>query len=347
MIGFENTKWLVALLTLIPLIFLFLSVIKWKKRTKKALGDERLINRLINNYSAKKFRWKFFITLTALSICIIALANLRKPVESGTEKIAGIDIMFALDISKSMLANDLKPNRLERAKQLISLMIDKLENNRVGLIVFAGTSFLQTPLTPDITQVKLFLANINTDAIAEQGTNISAALSLSNNSLNTKEKKHKAIILITDGEDHEGGVISATKKLADNGVKIFTVGIGSTNGSYIPEPILGGFKTDRNGKTVISKLNSEELKRIAAITGGKYFHVENPLITVKEITTELDKMEKKLIEGNGGSKSYFYFLPIILGLAVLLLAIEVFIPETKVSKKTRSIKLKSRFSKSQ
>ncbi len=333
MIGFEDKLWLLGLITLVPLVFLFLSVLKWKQRTKKALGDEQLIGRLIQNYSPNRYRNKFIITLLAIALCIIAAANLRMPRASGTEKTAGIDVIFALDVSKSMLANDLKPNRLERARQLISLMMDGLENNRVGLILFAGTPFLQMPLTPDFSQAKMYLANANPDAITVQGTDLSAALALCNSSLDTKEKKHKAVVLITDGEDHEGGAISEAGKLADNGVVVYTIGIGSKEGSYIPDPVLGGFKTDRNGKTVISKLNSAELQQIASATNGQYFHLENPLTTAKEINGSLNKMEKKLIEGKGGSKIYFYFLPLIVAVVLVLLVIEIFIPETGKSLK--------------
>lgn len=327
--GFENETWLFGLLVLIPLTLLFVTVIKWKQKTKKAFGEEKLIDLLINTYSPSKFRLKFIISLVALALSIIALANLRIPVKAEGEITAGIDIMFVLDVSKSMLATDLKPNRLERAKQLVSLMIDRSENNRVGIVLFAGSPFLQMPLTPDLSQAKMYLANANTDAIATQGTDIAQALALANKSLDTKESKHKAIILITDGEDHEGGAVAEAKKVADYGVVIYTVGVGSEAGAYIPEPVLGGYKTDRNGKTITTKLNSSDLQKISVTTNGEYFHLDNPLTVATTLSKDLNKMEKKMIVSGFGGRNYFYFLPFILAVSMVLLIIELFITETK------------------
>ena len=333
MINFGNIHFLAGLLLLVPLTLLFVSVIRWKKKTKKALGDEVLIDKLTKDYSPRLYKLKFITVSIALALCVLAAANLRKPELTGEEKTAGIDVLFAIDVSKSMLSTDIKPSRLERAKQLVSIMIDKLENNRVGLVLFAGQPFLQMPLTPDLSEAKMFLSNANTDAVPVQGTIISSALQLCNNSLNTKEKKHKAVVLITDGEDHDPNAEKAAQNLADNGVIIYTIGIGSAEGSPIPEPDAGGYKTDINGKTVISKLNEEELKNLAANTGGNYFHMENALVTASQVTEALNGMEKKLIEGKGGERSYFSFSPFIIGFAVLLLLIEVFIPEVKLKNK--------------
>ncbi len=329
MINFENIKFLSGVLLLIPLVLLFIFVLKWKNTTKKTLGDDYLISRLTHAYSSRLYKLKFIIVLIALALSILAAANLRKPERTGEEKTAGIDVMFALDVSKSMLSNDIKPSRLERAKQLVSLLIDKLENNRVGLIVFAGNAYLQMPLTPDLPEAKLFLSNASTDGVPVQGTVISSALLLSNNSLNTKEKKHKAVVLITDGEDHETDAAKTVKLLSDNGVVVYTIGIGTVEGSPIPEAGSGGYKTDINGKTIISKLNEEELKSIAANTGGNYFYMENAVTTSNEVAQALNSMEKKLIEGKSGERAYFSFSPFFIAVAILLLLTEIFIPEKK------------------
>ncbi len=325
---FEHIEFLFGLLLLAPLTALFVLVIRWKAKTKKTLGDEELIDRLTADYSPRLYRIKFIAVLIAIALCIMAAANLRKPVVAGKENTAGIDIMFALDVSKSMLSNDIKPSRLERAKQLVGLLVDKLENNRIGIAVFAGQAYLQMPLTPDITQAKMFIANASPDAVAVQGTVIGDVLKLCNTSLDTKEKKHKAVVLITDGEDHDAGIDNALQQLSDNGVVVYTIGIGTLQGSTIMEPGAGTFKTDENGKTVISKLNEEALKNIAAKTGGNYFYLQNVLVTANEVSSQLNGMEKKFIEGKTGEREYFSFAPFIIALAVMLLVFEVFIPET-------------------
>src|SRR3954454_20583655 len=181
MLSFEHKEFLLGLFALLPLIVLFIAVLRWKQKVKKALGDEELINQLTKNYSARLYKIKFVAVIIALIASIIATANLRKPVAGDKEPTAGIDIMIALDVSKSMLSSDIKPSRLERAKQLISVLIDKLENNRLGLVVFAGQAYLQMPLTPDLAEAKMFLSNASTDAVPVQGTNISEALQLCDN----------------------------------------------------------------------------------------------------------------------------------------------------------------------
>jgi Ca-activated chloride channel family protein len=331
MISFQNIEFISGLLLLIPLVLIFTVVLRWKRNTRKALGDETLIAKLTAGYSAKLYKIKFIVVLLALALCITAATNVRVPLDEGKEETAGIDIMIALDVSKSMLSNDLKPSRLERAKQLVSTLIDNAENNRVGLVLFAGKAYLQMPLTPDITEAKLFLSNASVDAVPVQGTNISEALNLCNNALDTKEKKHKAVVLISDGEDHDDEAIQTARILADNGAIVYTVGIGTTEGSTIIEPGTGTLKRDNNGKTVISKLNEEELRDIASKTGGNYFYMDNVAITATNVIRALDGIEKKLVE-SGGEKSYLSLSPFIIAVALLLLITEIFIPERRKNK---------------
>lgn len=313
---------------------IFVMVLRWKQKTKKALGDEELVNHLTAEHSAKLYKIKFISVLAALALCVLAATNLRKPEAGDKEHTAGIDIMIALDVSKSMLSSDIKPNRLERAKQLVSLLIDHSANNRVGLVLFAGQAYLQMPLTPDLTEAKLFLSNASPDAVPVQGTVISSALDLCNSSLDTKEKSHKAVVLVTDGEDHDPGAEQTAKNLSDDGVIVYTVGIGTAEGSPITEPGTGSYKTDAQGKTVISKLNEAELKAIAAATGGSYFHFDNVLNTSAAISRELAGIDKKLIE-SGGERSYLSFAPFFIALALLILVGEIFIPEKK--RKSRQV----------
>ncbi len=328
MLSFEHNSYLLALLILVPLALIFVSVLRWKRKVRKALGDEELIHQLTNNYSPQRYRAKFVLIMIAIALGVLALANLRKPVKGGNENLAGIDILIALDVSKSMLSQDVKPTRLDKAKQCVSLLIDNLANNRVGLVVFAGQAFLQMPLTSDITASKLYLSNATPDAVSVQGTDLNAALQLCNRSLDVKQKKYKAVVLITDGEDHNPNTKDILQELYDDGVVVYTVGIGTAEGSPIIEA--GNvYKTDVNGQTVISKLNEEELKSIAEKTGGKYLHLDESEETATALANELNSREKKRLDGEGSNREYASFYPFFAAIMLVLLLVEVFIPEVK------------------
>lgn len=329
--SFQHIEYFTAFIILIPVVLLFLFVLVWKKRTKKKLGDAQLVSRLTDQYSPFRFRIKFIIVLIALSLCIMAAANLRKPEEGALSQTAGIDVMIALDLSKSMLSNDIKPNRLERARQVVQQLTNELKNNRIGLVVFAGRAFLQLPLTTDITEADMMIANSSPEIMPVQGTNISDALYVCNRSLDVKEKSHKAIVLITDGEAHDKEALKAAQEAYDNGVVIYTIGIGTAEGSLITEAA-GVYKKDAEGNTIITKLNEDLLKQIASVSQGKYFHLENAAITGGEILNELNSIEKKPIEGNLGERNFFSFTPFLIALAILLLIVEIFISETKKNK---------------
>jgi Ca-activated chloride channel family protein len=329
MIEFENIEYLLGIAILVPLVFLFVYVLKWKQSVKKKFGDARLVDLLIKDYSPKRYRIKVIIVLLALVIGIIALSNLRKPLQVKGSKAKGIDVMIALDVSKSMLSQDEKPTRLDKAKLLINQLTEKLENNRVGLIVFAGQAYLQMPLTADATATKMFVANATPDFIAVQGTNLSAALQLSDASLDTKEKKYKAVVLITDGEDHEDKAIEVAKQLSDHGTVLHTIGVGSAEGSPITEPGTNDYKRDENGQTIISKLNEDLLKQLAKAANGTYHPLNNTIEVSDELVAELNGMEKKAISSTGGYVEYQLFLPYLLAIVVLLLIAEVFITEKK------------------
>ncbi|HEX5150489.1 MAG TPA: VWA domain-containing protein [Parafilimonas sp.] len=329
MFSFEHTEYLIGLAVLIPLVFLFMTVLLWKKKVKKALGDDTLISQLTKTYSEKRYWLKFILISASISFLIIAAANLRKPVTGDKEKKAGIDVMIALDVSKSMWAEDTKPSRLDAAKQCINSLLDKLDNNRVGLVLFAGKAFLQMPLTSDFAVAKLYVTNASPDAIPLQGTVVGAALQLCENSLNTKEKKYKAVILISDGEDHDPHSTDILRQLADNGVVVNTIGVGSAAGAPITEPGANTYKIDVNGQTVISKLNEGELIQIAQQTGGIYEHLGNADISADKIASVLNGMEKKVIENSGDTKQYASFYAFFVLMALLVLIAEVFIPETK------------------
>ncbi|MDE1192274.1 MAG: VWA domain-containing protein [Arachidicoccus sp.] len=329
-ISFEHIGYLSTIAALAFLVFLFIRLLRLKSKIRQSLGDEVLVKKLTSSYSSKLFNLKFYLILIALFFGIIAAANLRRNDSKKEENSAGIDVIIALDVSKSMLSQDIKPTRLDRAKQLISKLTDQLYNNRVGFVVFAGQAILQMPLTDDAGAVKMYLSNINTDAVPIQGTAIGDALLTANNALDEHDKKHKAVILITDGEDHDKSTDNAVKTLTDAGVTVFTIGVGTANGSPILDPATNEYKKDENGNTVISKLNDAELKMIAKNTGGEFALLDNNLSVTNDIIKKINSMEKKLIvSGKMGRINYFYFFPYLIAIMLLLLIIELFIPERK------------------
>ena len=329
MFSFHHTEYLIALAVLLPVAFLFFNTLYWKNKVRKAMGDEALINALTKNYSSSLYRFKFFLMVVAVASLVVAGANLRKPSQSEDEKRAGIDIMVALDVSRSMLSDDVKPSRLIKAKQLVSVLMDRLDNNRIGLVLFAGQAYLQMPLTTDVSAAKLFISNASPDAIPVQGTVISDALKVCDNSLDTKEKKYKAVLLITDGEDHDTRIEQTTQQLFDHGVVVYTIGIGTPEGATITDPVTNEPKRDVNGQTVITKLNETELKLIADKTGGSYHRLDNSVNVVSDVVNTIDSMKKKLISGEGNERQYASFFPFFIAFALLLLVAEIFIPETK------------------
>jgi len=329
MLSFQNTDFLFGLLVLIPLVFLFVMVLRWKKNVKRKTGDEELINALTSDYSPKNYNYKFLLVVVALALCIIAAANMRTPAPGNTGNRAGVDVMVALDVSNSMLAQDIKPNRLERAKQVLNKIIDKMGNNRMGMVVFAGQAFLQMPLTTDLAAAKLYVSNASPDAVPTQGTVIGDALRMCSASLDTKEKKYKSIILISDGEDHDEKAEQVLKELQDNGVVVNTIGIGSPEGAPIFDPALNDYKKDETGNTVVSKLNEQDLQKIATETGGQYLLFSNADEAADKVVASIDQMEKKQIGGTG-IRVYNSFFQWFLLVAVIFLLVEIIIPERKM-----------------
>ena len=226
MLRFQHTFYLLGLAAVPLLLLLYFFVIRWKRKTIRKIGDERLVKELIRTYSPQRYAVKFLLLVLAFALGVLALANLRKP--GGVEKVNrnGVDIMIALDVSKSMLADDVKPNRLERAKQSVTRLIDKLGNDRVGIVLFAGRAYLQMPLTGDHGAAKMYLAAANTDVVPTQGTVISDALKMCYAAFNPKEKKYKAVVLISDGEDHDEGAIKTATQMAADGIINTPIGFG-------------------------------------------------------------------------------------------------------------------------
>ncbi|MEZ5009344.1 MAG: VWA domain-containing protein [Chitinophagales bacterium] len=324
--------WLFAVLVVLSLTY-FWARSKRKKQIQQ-IGDARLVEQLMPERSKYSNGIRFVLMFLAMSCIIIALANPQVGSKQETVKRKGVDIAIALDLSNSMMAEDTKPNRLERSKQFISKLIDKFQNDRVAFVIFAGNAYLQMPLTIDYSAFNLYLKNINTGIIPTQGTAIGDAIMLAENAFDAGEKKHKALIIISDGENHDEEAIEAAKEAHKNGTKIFTIGVGTPKGNPIPIYDKYGQQTDylkdKDGSIVLSKLNEKMLQEIALNGGGSYYRLTGGNEVIKSIMSVISEMETKEIEEQVYTdyEDQFQFF-LFFGLVLIL--IEVFI-NTKKSK---------------
>lgn len=335
MFRFVNHIFFFALL-LIPLLaafFVFFMLLR--KKAMDRFGERSLMKILAPEYSVAKPVIKFILYCLALAALVIALADLQSGSRIEKIKRKGIDLMICLDVSNSMLAQDIRPYRLERAKQAISKLIERLEGDRIGLIIFAGKAYTQLPITTDYASAKLFVSIVNTNMVPTQGTAIGDALKLAASSFG-ESKHNRAIVLITDGEDHEGQVLEQAEAAAKSGIYIYTIGMGLAEGAPIPVfagDIQTGYKKDRDGNTIISKLDETILKQIADAGKGMYVRANNSDAGLNQVFNDLDKIEKSDIESKQFSdyeSRFQYFV----ALALLILIIDLFIFE----RKTRWIK---------
>jgi Ca-activated chloride channel homolog len=316
-------------LTVIPFfILLFILLLRWKRKVTRKMGDVKLVKELTSNFSGKLFSLKFILVLLAFAAGVIAIMNLRKPGDSDNNVRKGIDVVLALDVSKSMLATDLQPSRLERAKQFITKLMAVLPNDRIGLVLFAGKAYMQMPLTTDHNAAQMFVLSASPDAVPQQGTVISEALKMGANAFTTADRRFKAVVLISDGEDQDADADKTSKDLAEQGLLINTVGIGSPEGSYIPDPATGQNKRDEMGNTVISKLNEEELKSLAENTNGVYVRLQSSDESVDVVKKSLSQIENKAFGDVSlmNFKTYYWWFA---GAMLIFLLIENFIPERK------------------
>ncbi len=332
MIKFAEISFLYVLL-LVPFFILLYGMMQRKKMMLlKRLGDKKLIMRLMGNYSNTRVRLKFFLLLLAFIFIIVTMLRVQigSKIEKATRR--GVDIFIALDVSNSMLAEDIKPNRLERSKQAISKLIDKLDNDRIGIIIFAGKAYVQLPLTNDYAAAKMFLETISTTDINVQGTDVGAAIAKAVESFDQSknketEKNNKAIIIITDGENHEEDVISQAKNANSQGIKVNTIGMGLLEGAPIPlyaNNTQGGYKKDKEGNTIITKLDEAMLQEIAVSGNGAYVRASNSNAGLQNIFDEINKLDKQEYESKMFSEyedRFQYFAAI----ALLLLLLEIFI----------------------
>lgn len=329
MFKFEHPIYFYAFIALPVMLILVLIYFIGQKRKLSRLGDSSLIKQL-TPYSAKRKRiFKVILFMLAFSSLILAICNLQTGSKLTEVKREGADIIVCIDVSNSMLAQDLQPNRLTRAKYALEKMIDAMEGDRLGLIIFAGEAYVQLPITSDYSAAKLFLESINTGMVPVQGTNLEAAISKAVESFGTDEGKNKAIILITDGENHESEAIEAAEACGKKGIMINTIGIGSEKGVPIPIVENGqvkGYRKDRQGQTVVTKLNSNLLKTIAGKANGVYVQASQADVGLGAVMSKIAELDKAQIE----SKMYTDYedqFQWFIGLALILFFIEFMVSE--------------------
>jgi Ca-activated chloride channel homolog len=327
MFRFEHTEYLILLLA-VPILALVIIFQHFKrKRDLKIVGDPILIATLMPEYSQFRRNLKAVLMILAVLLVIIAIAGPQFGSKLTEVKHEGIEIIIALDVSNSMMAEDIPPNRLERAKQELSKLMDKLDNDRLGLIVFAGDAYTQIPITNDYLSAKMFLAGINPGMVSRQGTAIGSAIELAMKSFSPVTKASKAIIVISDGENHEGDVQATCKEAAEKGIKIYTIGMGLPQGSRIPlndDPYNKDFRRDKEGNFVVTRLDEQMLAEIAASGGGKYYRANSKEIGLNAMLAQLRKLDKAEMEYRVYSEfeeQFPFFIWIALGLFCLDLII--------------------------
>ena len=327
MFRFEDPIYL-YLLVLIPLLALlrFFMVHQQKKRLRR-FGDPELVRLLTPDVSRFRPLVKYCLLLAALALLVVVLARPQFGTKISHEKRTGIETIIAMDISNSMLAEDVTPSRLDRSKMMVENLVDKFTNDKIGLIVFAGDAFIQLPITSDYVSAKMFLSNIDPSMIAVQGTDIAGAINMASHSFTQQEGIGKAIIVITDGEDHEGGAIEAAKNAQEKGLRVYVLGVGSPQGAPIPTGD-GNYMKDQTGQTVMTGLNEEMCRQIAQAGGGAYIHVENNSSAQDQLDAELDKLAKKETESTIYSDYDEQFQAVTI-IVLLLLILEVCLMEVK------------------
>ena len=327
MFRFEDPIYLYALALIPLLLVLRFLLIRQQKRRLRKFGDRDLVRQLMPDVSRFRPLVKFSLLLTALALLIVMIARPQFGTKINREKRTGIETIIALDISNSMLAEDVAPSRLDRSKMMVENLVDHFTNDKIGLIVFAGDAFIQLPITSDYVSAKMFLSSISPSMIATQGTDIAKAITMASNSFTQQEGVGKAIIVITDGEDHEGRVMEAATEAKEKGMRVYVLGVGSPKGAPIPIGN-GDYMKDNTGQTVMTGLNEEMCRQIAQAGGGAYIHVENNSNAQDQLDQELDKLAKKEIESTVYSDYDEQFQAVGI-LALLLIIIEICILDIK------------------
>ena len=322
MLIFANQQYLFLLL-LVPLMPLLYALVRWlRKRRLSRIGDPALVNQLIPSWSGAKGWVRLVLFDLAFAFFVVGLARPQIGAKLQERETRGAEIMICLDVSNSMLARDYSPNRLERAKLAISRITDKLQDDRIGLIIFAGSSFVQLPITNDYVSAKMFLSSINPESVPVQGTAIGDAILTAARSFSAQSEKSRAIIVITDGENHEDDPVEAAKQAAEMGIKVYTIGVGSLRGE--PIPIDGDLLKDKDGNIVVTHLDESTLQKVAEVGNGAYVHAGNEEFGLNPIINDINKLEEETFNSvvfEEYDEQYMYFFAVALVLLVLELLI--------------------------
>ena len=328
MFRFEEPTYLYLLL-LLPFLAAFYLYSNYRRRKAiRKFGDPVLMAQLMPDVSKYRPDVKFWLVFAAIGLFAVLLARPQYGSKLETVKRQGVEVMIALDISNSMLAQDVQPSRLEKAKRLVAQLVDKMENDKVGMIVFAGDAFTQLPITSDYISAKMFLESINPSLISKQGTAIGAAINLATRSFTPQEGVGRAVIVITDGENHEGGAVEAAKAAAEKGIQVSVLGVGMPDGAPIPVEGTNDFRRDRDGNVVVTRLNEQMCQEIAQAGDGIYVRVDNSNAAQKVIAQEINKMAKADVETQVYTEFNEQFQAVAWIILLLLLA-EMLILERK------------------
>lgn len=327
MLRFEDPIYLWMLLIITILVLVRFIVWRKRKRNLRKFGDPSLLKEMMPDVSKYRPTIKFCLLLSAITILIFMIARPQVGSKISHEKREGIEVLIALDISNSMLAQDVIPSRLEKSKLLIEDLVDHFTNDKVGLVVFAGDAFVQLPITNDYVSAKMFLQNINPSLITTQGTDLARAISLSQSCFTQREHIGRAIIVITDGEDHEGGALEAAREAYKKGINVFILGVGTSKGAPIPDGN-GGYLKDNSGQTVLSALNEQMCQQVAKAGNGVYIHVDNTSDAQERLNKELSKLQSGISDTVVYSEynEQFQIFGIIL---LLLLIVETILLESR------------------
>ena len=328
---YESPIYFYLLFAIAFFVVLFVGVLIWKKRLQSKFADAELLQRLTPNSSVFKSVLKLIVLCLAVACMSMALVNPKIGTKLETVKREGVDLVFAIDVSKSMLAEDIAPNRIEKSKQLVSQIINSLAGDRIGIIGYAGSAFPQVPITTDFSSARLFLNSMNTDMVSSQGTAITEAIEVAKTYYNDEEQTNRVLFIVSDGEDHEGNVAELAQQAAEEGIRIFTIGVGTPNGGPIPiksDGVLQYYKRDQNNERVVTQLNEETLIEIAEVSNGSYINGNDTSEVVDNVTEILNGMDKKTFEAKQFSDFKDQFQWFLAG-ALFLLVLDVFLLERK------------------
>ena len=328
MFRFEDPSYLYILLLLPFLVAFYLYSNYRRRRAIRKFGDPELMSQLMPDVSRYRPDVKFWLLFAAIAFFVLLLARPQFGSKLETVKRQGVEVIIALDISNSMLAEDVQPSRLEKAKRLVSQLVEKMENDKVGMIVFAGDAFTQLPITSDYISAKMFLESIDPSLISKQGTAIGAALNLAMRSFTPQEGVGRSVILITDGENHEGGALEAAKAATDKGIQVNVLGVGMPEGGPIPIAGTNDYRRDREGNVIVTRLNEEMCQEVAKAGKGIYVRVDNSNNAQKAITKEINKLAKADVETQVYTEFNEQFQAVA-WIILLLLVAEILILERK------------------